>query len=90
MSKQLLANVSIKTEGTRAMIYINGNKVPGVIGYSINHDAQETAVPILTLQVQCTLDVETQMVPLLPKPWSWFYKPKVENFVDMRETREEK
>lgn len=75
-----LADVRIETSGSTARIYLNGREVTGVIGYEIKHNTQETPVPILHLQVQCNLDIRTGMVPILPDPWSWFYKPKVENY----------
>lgn len=81
-----LARVEIKDAiDGRAQVYIDGKKVHGVIGYSIEQNSQEKRVPILKLQVQCQFDLESGAIPLLPEPWSWFYKPIVENFVDERD-----
>ena len=78
-----LAHVEIKDAiDGRAQIYIDGELVHGVIGYSIEQNAQEKRVPILTIQVQCRLDMESESIPLLPEPWSWFYAPKYPNFAD--------
>ena len=77
-----LAHVSVKNAiDGRAQIYIDGKLVHGVIGYKIEQDSVEKRVPVLTLQVQCKLDLESEMIPLLPDPWCWFYKPAVENLV---------
>lgn len=78
-----LAKVEIKDdiEG-RTQIYIDGKLVHGVIGYVVEQNAQDKRVPILTLQVQCRLSLESKSIPLLPEPWSWFYAPKYPNFVD--------
>ena len=78
-----LAKVEIKDAiDGRAQIYIDGKLVHGVIGYNVEQNAQDKRVPILTLQVQCRLSLESESIPLLPEPWSWFYVPKYPNFVD--------
>jgi hypothetical protein len=78
-----LADVKIKghTDGT-AEIYIDGKLVSGVVGYEVEHNSSDKRVPILTLRVQCNLEMDTGAIPLLPEPWSWFYEPKYENFTD--------
>lgn len=80
-----LAHVQIKgsTDG-RTEIYIDGKRVNGVTGYRIEHNASDKRVPRLILEVQCSLDMDTGAIPLLPEPWSWFYKPKSSNFADER------
>lgn len=81
-----LAHVEIKEAiNGKAQIYIDGRKVPGVIGYSVEQNSQDKRVPILNLQVQCSFDMACGAIPLLPEPWSWFYKPVCENFVDGRD-----
>ena len=81
-----LAHVEIKDAiDGHAQIYIDGKLVPGVIGYKVEQNAAEKRVPLLTLQVQCDLTLETGAIPLLPEPWSWFYQPKVPGFSDVRE-----
>ena len=70
----------------KAQLYIDGKKVNGVIGYSIEQNSQDKRVPVLNLQVLCEFDMDSGAIPKLPEPWSWFYVPKVENFVaDIRE-----
>ena len=81
-----LAKVEIKDAiDGRAQVFIDGKLVPGVIGYKIEQNSQDKRVPILELQVQCKFDMESGAVPLLPEPWTWFYKPVYENFVDSRD-----
>lgn len=81
-----LAHVEIKDAiDGRAKIYIDGQLVPGVIGYKIEQNAADKRVPQLTLQVQCDLTLESGAIPLLPEPWSWFYQPKVQGFSDVRD-----
>ena len=81
-----LAAVKIKgdTDG-RAKIYIDGQLVHGVIGYKIEHNSSDKRVPLLTLEVQCSLEMESGAIPLLPEPWTWFYEPKLPDFVDERD-----
>ena len=78
-----LARVQIQssTDG-RTQIYIDGKLVRGVIGYKIEHNSSDKRVPVLTLQVECNLEMDSGAIPLLPEPWSWFYEPKSPNFVD--------
>ncbi len=81
-----LAHVEIKEAiDGRAQVYIDGKKVPGVIGYSIEQNSQDKRIPILNLKVQCRFDLECGAIPLLPEPWTWFYQPISENFVDVRD-----
>jgi hypothetical protein len=78
-----LAHVTIRgsTDG-RTEIYIDGKRVNGVVGYKVEHNSSDKRLPILTMQVQCDLEMDSGAIPLLPEPWSWFYEPKVPNFVD--------
>lgn len=81
-----LAEVEIKEAiDGRAQIYIDGKLVPGVIGYRIEQNSQDKRIPLLELQVQCKFDMKSGAVPLLPEPWTWFYTPKVPNFIDERD-----
>lgn len=83
-----LAYVEIKEAiNGQAQIYINGNLVPGVIGYRIEQNAADKRVPQLTLQVQCQLTLASSAIPLLPEPWNWFYQPKVSGFSDVRDIK---
>lgn len=78
-----LARVEIKNAiNGRAQIYIDGQLVHGVTGFCVEQNAYDKRVPILTIQVQCSLSMESESIPLLPEPWSWFYVPKYPNFVD--------
>ena len=85
-----LADVKIRgaLDG-RAQVYIDGKLVHGVIGFKVEQDAYDKAVPILTLKVQCSLDFESPSIPLLPEPWTWFYAPKVPYLVDLAERQQE-
>lgn len=79
----VIAHVQIKGDPDgRAQIYIDGRPVKGLIGYKIEHNSSDKRAPILTLQVYCTLEMDSGAIPLLPEPWSWFYEPKVPDFVD--------
>lgn len=81
-----LAKVEIKDAiDGRAQIYIDGKLVHGVIGFKVEQNAADKRVPILTLQVQCQLDMDSGAIPLLPEPWNWFYQPKHQPFVDVRD-----
>ena len=81
-----LAHVEVKEAiNGKAQVYIDGKRVPGVIGYQIEQNSQDKRVPILNLQVQCEFDMDCGAIPILPEPWSWFYVPKSPNFVDVRD-----
>ncbi|MDD7602215.1 MAG: hypothetical protein PUK54_06395 [Firmicutes bacterium] len=85
-----LAKVEIREAiNGRAQIYIDGRLVPGVIGYKVEQNSTDKRVPVLSLQVQCKFDMESGAVPLLPEPWTWFYEPRHENFVDVRDIGKE-
>lgn len=82
----VIIHVQIKGDTAgKAQIYIDGRQVKGLIGYKIEHNASDKRAPILTMQVYCTLEMDSGAIPLLPEPWSWFYEPKVPNFVDEKE-----
>lgn len=68
-----LAQVAIKTEGANAVVYLDGKKVNGLIGYEIIHDRTKSQVPTIRLNIQAELDIETGMVPELPEPWKYCY-----------------
>ena len=81
-----LAQVEIKDAiNGHAQIFIDGILVPGVIGYTVEQNAADKRIPLLTLQVQCDLTLETGAIPLLPEPWCWFYQPKYQSFCDVRD-----
>ena len=80
-----IANIKITTSGPIAEVYIDGRKVPRVMAFKVEMNSMEKRVAQVTLRVQCNLDLETGIVPELPEPWCWYYKPKYENFVDPRE-----
>lgn len=83
LKESWLAKVEIKDAiNGRAQIYIDGKLVHGVVGFKVEQNAHDKRVPILTIQVQCSLSMESESIPLLPEPWSWFYVPKYPNFVD--------
>ncbi len=74
-----LAQVAIKTEGANAAVYLDGKKVNGLIGYEIIHDRTKSQVPVIRLNIQANLDIETGMIPELPEPWKYCYVLKDEN-----------
>ncbi|MFG6329267.1 MAG: hypothetical protein K1W06_07330 [Lachnospiraceae bacterium] len=79
----VITHVQIKGEPDgRAQIYLDGRPVKSVIGYKIEHNSSDNRVPILTMQIHCTLEMDSGAIPLLPEPWSWFYEPKEPGFVD--------
>lgn len=61
--------VKIVGQGTTAQVFINGIKVPRVLGYKIEQNAQEKRMAEVTLRVQCNLDLEVTTIPYLPEPW---------------------
>lgn len=67
------ANVRIVSGQTNAMVYLNGKKVDGLIGYKIVHDRSKSQIPIIHLNIQSKLDIETGMIPEIPEPWSYYY-----------------
>lgn len=68
-----IANVKIISEGACATVYLDGKRVNGLIGYEIVHDRTKTQVPIIRLNVQADLNIETGMLPELPEPWKHCY-----------------
>ena len=86
MKEEPLANLRIKTEGPIAEVYIDGRRVPRVTAFKVEMNSMEKRVAQVTLRVQCNLDLETGIVPELPAPWCWYYKPKYENFCDPRDS----
>ena len=64
-----LAQVVIKDAiNGEAEIYIDGHRVTGVIGYKIEQDAGVNRVPLLTMQVNCQLNLDCGAIPVLPEP----------------------
>ena len=88
MKQEPLAQIKIKTEGPIAEIFIDGHRVPRVMAFKVEMNSMEKRVAQVTLRVQCNLDLETGIVPTLPEPWCWYYKPIHENFCDPRESGE--
>lgn len=79
----VITHVQIKGDSDgRAQIYLDGRPVKSLIGYKIEHNSSDKRAPVLTMQVYCTLEMDSGAILLLPEPWSWFYEPKVPNFVD--------
>lgn len=70
------ANIRIVSEGANAVVYLDGKKVNGLIGYEIVHDRTKSQIPLIRLNVQSKLDIETGMIPELPEPWSYCYSLK--------------
>ena len=68
-----IAKVKIVTEGVNAQVYLDGKKVNGLIGYEIVHDRTRTQMPIIRLNIQSELNIETGMLPELPEPWTFCY-----------------
>lgn len=69
--------IVIKTiGGDRAKVYVDGQELNGVKGYSLTHKAGE--LPQLTLDMKATnITVETQVLPALPPPYDSFYVSKL-------------
>lgn len=70
-----IAKVKIVTKGENAEVYLDGKKVNGLIGYEIVHDRTRTQMPVIRLNIQSELDIETGMLPELPEPWNFYYSP---------------
>lgn len=68
-----IAKVKIISEQGNASVYLDGNKVNGLIGYELIHDRTKTQIPILRLNIQAQLDIETGVIPELPEPWNLCY-----------------
>lgn len=84
--QERLADVKIKTSGPIAEVFIDGRKVPRVMAFQAEMNTMEKRIAQVTLRVQCNLDLETGIVPELPEPWCWYYKPKHEGFCDPRDS----
>lgn len=69
-------NLKIVSDGTTAEVYINGQRVPRVLAYKVEQNAQEKRIAEVTLRVQCNLDLNTTSVPSLPEPWATLIKGK--------------
>ena len=67
------AKVKIISEGGNAVVFLDGVKVNGVIGYEVIHDRTKTQIPVLRLNIQSELDIETGVIPELPEPWYLCY-----------------
>ena len=67
------AKVKIISEGGNAVVFLDGVKVNGVIGYEVIHDRTKTQIPVLRLNIQSELDIETGVIPELPEPWILCY-----------------
>lgn len=67
------AKVKIISEGGNAVVFLDGVKVNGVIGYEVIHDRTKTQIPVLRLNIQSELDIETGVIPELPEPWNLCY-----------------
>ncbi len=80
-----IANVRIVSEGATAKVYLDGKKVNGLIGYEIVHDRTKAQTPIIRLNIQSQLDIETGMLPELPEPWSLCYSFNCQNPSNKRE-----
>ena len=71
-----MASIRIKNKGATAEIYVDGKKVPGVRGYSIEHKAGE--LPIVQLDLvgtDLTFDGDL-VIPALPEVFKPFYEIK--------------
>lgn len=62
--------VKIVADGTTAQVFINGQKVPRLLSYKVEQNAQEKRMAEVTLRVQCDLCLETTSIPALPEPWA--------------------
>lgn len=77
-----IANVRIVSEGATATVYLDGRKVNGLIGYEIVHDRTKSQIPIIRLNIQAKLDIETGMIPEIPEPWKYCYSLNNQVFSD--------
>lgn len=77
--KRMMCDVVIKTEGATAVVYLDGKKVDGLIGYEIIHDRTKSQIPVIRLNIQASLNIETGMIPELPEPWNHCYVLKGAN-----------
>lgn len=71
-----VANVRIVSEGANAAVYLDGTKVNGLIGYELVHDRTKSQMPVLRLNIQANLNIETGAIPELPEPWRLCYELK--------------
>ena len=72
--KNSIANVKIISDGANAQVFLDEKKVNGLIGYEIVHDRTKSQIPIIRLNIQAKLDIETGMILEIPEPWSFFVK----------------
>lgn len=72
------AKNSAKTE-----LYIDGQRINGVLSFSVEHDPMNNINPVLILRTSCNVDISLDAIPLLPAPWSYFYKLK-DDFQNIR------
>ena len=68
-------NIVIKTKGIHAEIFLDGQKIPCVRGYTITHDAAN--LPVLQISLPATdVTLEGDAMPALPDPYKNFYVSK--------------
>ena len=77
--KNSIANVKIISDGANAQVFLDEKKVNGLIGYEIVHDRTKSQIPIIRLNIQAKLDIETGMILEIPEPWSFFVKANVKS-----------
>lgn len=68
--------VHIETDGFKAKIVVNGTDISDLVsGYTVYHGAGN--VPEIHITVpMLELDFQTDMMPVLPEPWCYWYEPK--------------
>lgn len=80
-----VAHVELKADASgKAQLYIDGKEVKGLLAYRIEQDRGKNWNPVLTMSVVCDIDMSTDAIPVLPEPWTWFYEPKIKDFVNMQ------
>lgn len=72
------AKVKIISEDGNSIVYLDDKKVNGLIGYELVHDRTKAQIPILRLNIQAQLNIETGAIPELPEPWNLCYVLKSE------------
>lgn len=67
--------IKVKTEGTSAKVFINGEKLDGV--RKISFELEAGKVPYLELKMlACDLEVDGQFKPVLPEIYETWYVEK--------------
>lgn len=70
-----MAKIQINTKGIKAKIFIDGEELKGVRGYTIEHNAG--GIPILKLNLSAKdLELDGDFIPALPEVYRAFYEER--------------